>query len=106
MLSYQSETITSHSQGENELADNVSSEMQKAFSSWPLNQFQATLEAELRRGIETTVATATEEAGFTKSPLSTALDRPDCGTLLQRHRGRVAVSQCFETKSMVLGEMH
>jgi hypothetical protein len=106
MLSYQPETITLHSQGEHELTDNVSSEMRKDFSSWPLNQFQAALEAELRKGIETTVATVIDEAGHTKSPLSTTLDRPDCGILLQRHRGRVAVSQCSETKSMVLGEMH
>jgi hypothetical protein len=108
MLSYQSEKITLTSQGDREIDEDISSEMQKAFSSWPLNQFQSSLEAELRKGIETTIATVIEQAGQAKSPLSAAVgeSHPDYGTLHQRSRGRVAVSRCSTTTSIILGEMH
>jgi hypothetical protein len=108
MLSYQSETITLRDQGEHQTNENISSEIQKAFASWPFDQFQSTLEAELRKGIETAIARVIEQAGQTGPPLSTAIGNyPDCATLLERdQKGRVAVSRSSTTKSMVFGEMH
>ncbi len=49
MISYQSETITLRGQGERQINEDISSEIQKAFASWPSDQFQSTLEAELRK---------------------------------------------------------
>jgi len=109
MLSYQSETITLRDQGERQINEDISSEIQKAFASWPFDQFQSTLEAELRKGINTAIARVTEQAGQTSPPLSTAIEdcHPDCAILLDRHhKGRAAVSRSSTTKSMVFGEMH
>lgn len=109
MLSYQSETITLRDQGERQTNEDISSEIQKAFASWPFDQFQSTLEAELRKGINTAIARVTEQAGQTSPPLSTAIEdcHPDCAILLDRHhKGRVAISRSSTTKSMLFGEMH
>jgi hypothetical protein len=49
-----------------------------------------------------------EQHGRQKSPLSGVVEelQPDCDTLLQRYRNRVAFSHCSKTKSTVLGEIH
>lgn len=109
MLSYQSETITLRDRGEHQTNEDISSEIQKAFASWPFDQFRSTLEAELRKGIDTAIARATEQASQTGPPLSTAVGdcHPDCETLLERYqKGKVAVTRSSTTKSMVFGEMH
>ena len=109
MLSYQSETTTVRDQGERQTNEDISSEIQKTFASWPFDQFKSTLEAELRQGIDTAIAQVTEQAGQMGPPLSTAVGdcHPDCGTLLERYQNRkVAVTRSSITKSMVFGEMH
>jgi hypothetical protein len=109
MLSYRSETITLHDQGERQTNEDISSEIQKAFASWPFDQFKSTLEAELRKGIDAEIARVTEQAGQTGPPLSTAIGdcHPDCATLLERYqKGKVAVTRSSTTKSIVFGEMH
>jgi hypothetical protein len=109
MLSYQPETITLRGQGERQTNEDISSEIQKAFASWPFDQFKSTLEAELRQEIDTAIARATEQAGQTGPPLSIAVGdcHPDCETLLERYqKGKVAVTRSSTTKSMVFGEMH
>ena len=62
MLSYQSETITLRDQGKRQTNEDISSEIQKAFASWPFDQFQSTLEADLRIGIKTAIAQVIEQA--------------------------------------------
>jgi hypothetical protein len=108
MLSYQSNTVTLRNQDEHGLVDDISSEIRKAFSSWPLNQLQSTFETELRKGIETTIATVAEQDRQQQSTASTAIGEAqlECKTLLQRYRNRIAVSRCSITKPMVLGEVH
>jgi hypothetical protein len=109
MLSYQSETINLRGQGEHRINEDISSEIQKAFASWPFDQFQSTLGAELRKGIDTAISQAIQQAGQMDPPLSNAIGHChlDCATLLERHqKGRVAVSRSSTTKSMVFGEMH
>lgn len=109
ILSYQSEIIALRGQVENQINEENWSEIQKALASWPSNQFQSILDAELRKGIDTAIARVAEQFGQTGPPVSTAIGgcHPDCVTLLDRHqKGKVAVSRSYTTKSMLFGEMH
>ena len=109
MLSYQSETIILRDQGERQTNEDISSEIQKAFASWPFDQFQSTLEADLRIGIKTAIAQVIEQAVQNGAPSSTAVGdcQSDCDTLLERYRkGKIAVTRSSTTKSMGFGEMH
>jgi hypothetical protein len=97
-----------HSQGEPRIVEDLSSEIQKALSSWPLAQFRSALEAELRKEIQTTIIGVLKQHGKPKPPVSDVVEElhPNSVTLLQRYRKRAEVSHCSTTKFTALGEMH
>lgn len=108
ILCCHSETVTLRGQEAHGNIEEISSVIRKAVSSWPLGQLQSALEAELRKGLETTIATVVEQARQQQSPMSIAVAEvhKDSETLLRRHRNRVAVSHCSVTRPMLVGKIH
>ncbi len=107
-LSFHGETVTLHGEAESEIVRDLSSEIQKALSSWPLDQFRSVLEAELRKEIQTTIVSVLDQHKQQRAPLSSVIEElnPDSGALLGRYRNRRAVSTCSTTTPTMLGQVH
>jgi len=99
-----SRRLRGHGHARPSLGTEALTDFREALSSWPVNQFRTTLEAELSKENQRTVTTITEQTGERKHLLSTAIQEvhADRAALFQRYRNRVGVSHYSITKSLLL----